>query len=54
MDWVTSKLYFTDNGLDIVGVFDPSSSLYKVLVSTLNPGSSISRPRAIVVDPSTR
>ncbi len=53
MDWVTNKLYFTDTVLDIVGVFDLESNLFKVLISTLGD-STATEPRAIVVDPSTR
>lgn len=47
---MNNKLYFTDAGLDIVGVFDPVNFLYKVLIET---GAS-TQPRAIVLDPNSR
>lgn len=50
MDWVNNKLYFTDSGLGIVGVFDPVHFYYKVLVRT----GQFTQPRAIVLDPNTR
>lgn len=50
MDWVNDKIYFTDASLDIVGVYDPVSFYYKVLIST---GSSTD-VRAIVLDPNAR
>ena len=52
VDWVTNKIYFTDTGLEIVGVFDVENNWYKVLLSTL-VGTTVSQPRAIVVDPTT-
>lgn len=50
VDWVSNKIYFTDAGLDIVGVYDPVSFHYKTLINT---GSSTS-VRAIVLDPNAR
>ena len=50
VDWITNKLYFTDNILAIVGVFDPVHFFYRVLV----PTGSNTKPRAIVLDPNTR
>lgn len=50
MDWVNNKIYFTDEGLNIVGVFDPVYLHYKVLIQT----GTLSEPRAIVLDPGNR
>lgn len=50
VDWVTNKVYFTDEILDIVGVLDTVSSQYAVLIRT-GPNTS---PRAIVLDPYAR
>lgn len=49
VDWVTNKLYFTDSGLQVVGVFDPVNMYYKVLIST-----NIDEPYAIALDPTNR
>ncbi len=50
VDWINNKVYFTDSALQIVGVFDPVSLVYTILVHT---GPS-SKPFGIVVDPSNR
>lgn len=50
MDWVTNKVYYTDELLDIIGVLDPVSMHYTVLIRT---GQNTS-PRAIVLDPYAR
>ncbi len=50
VDWVNNKIYFTDAGLNIVGVFDPIGFHYRVLVRS----DSTAEPRAIVLDPNNR
>ena len=50
VDWVANKLYFTDAGLDIVGVFDPVNFIYTVLIYV----GSATDPRAIALDPNER
>ena len=49
MDWANNKIYFTDVLLDLVGVFDPVGSHYKVLIR-----SAYLDPRALVLDPNNR
>ena len=49
-DWVNEMLYWTDNCVDVLEVFDPATGDRKVLIRT---GSS-SAPRSIVLDPSNR
>ena len=48
VDWMNSKIYFTDATKDIIGVYDLTSSNYSALIGTGNN----TRPRSIVVDPS--
>lgn len=50
VDWINNKIYFTDAGLDIVGVFDPVGFHYRVLVRS----DATAEPRAIVLDPFNR
>lgn len=50
VDWIGSKLYWTDNGLDRIGVMDFLSGHYSILVNT---GAATS-PRGIIVDPISR
>ena len=52
VDWVSQKLYWTDEGLDQIVVYDLSNGYRKILFNT-NNGTSTS-PRAIVVDPMNR
>ena len=47
MDWVNNRLYFTDDGVDIVGVYDLTTSNATILIRT----GTGTRPRAIVLDP---
>ena len=49
-DWINQKLYLTDECLDQISVFDPSTGIHKVLVISRS-SSSI---RGIAVDPTTR
>ena len=53
VDWVNQKLYWTDADLQEVVVYDPSNGHRKRLFNT-TVGSTISSPRAIVVDPMNR
>ena len=46
-DWMSNKLYVTDEILDVISVLDISTLNYTVLIRT---GFS-TRPRAIVLDP---
>lgn len=46
-NWMTNKLYFTDEVLDIIGVIDFVHLNSSVLIRTGNS----TRPRAIVLDP---
>ena len=48
VDWVNGKLYWTDDTLQRIEVYDTTSENRRVLIRT---GT---RPLAIVVDPSTR
>ena len=50
VDWISNKIYFTDRGLKIIGVFDPVRFHYKVLLRN----NASSEPRAIVLDPNNR
>ena len=50
VDWITEKLYWTDNALDRIGVLDLTHSYYSVLIDT---GAETS-PRGIIVDPINR
>ena len=50
VDWVTDKLYWSDAGLAQIGVFDLTTNLSRILIST----GTLSSPRALVVDPNTR
>lgn len=50
VDWINNKVYFTDAGLNIVGVFDPVGLHYRVLVQS----EATAEPRAIVLDPNSR
>lgn len=47
---MNNKLYFTDEVLDIIGVFDPVNSNYTILIRT----GTGTRPRAIVLDIANR
>ena len=49
-DWINQKLYWTDRENDTIKVYDPVRNIQKVLINT----GAGSRPRAIIVDPSTR
>ena len=49
VDWITGMLYWTDEALNKIEVYDPSSGNRTQLIST---GAS-SNPRAIEVDPNT-
>lgn len=46
-DWMTNKLYFTDEVLDIIGAVDFVSLNATILIRT----GADTRPRAIVLDP---
>ena len=50
MDWVSDKIYWTDAVLQVIEVFD----LINVNRTTLISTGKLSRPKAIVLDPSTR
>ena len=50
VDWITEKLYWTDNGLDRIGVVDLVQGYYSILIDT---GAETS-PRGIIVDPINR
>eukprot|EP00731_Ephydatia_muelleri_P017667 Em0010g765a len=52
-DWVSNKIYWTDEGLSTIEVLDPVSNRRRVLFST-SSSSSPGLPRAIVLDPITR
>ena len=49
-DWVNKKLYWTDAEDRDLEVYDPITGCRKVLIQN----GADSRPRAIVLDPSTR
>ena len=51
-DWITHKLYWTDYGDSKIEAVDLHTNYRKVIVSTGAVG--VSKPRAIVLDPSTR
>lgn len=50
VDWVSNKLYWTDDGLDRIGVFD---LIFGFRTSLINTGQN-TKPRALVVDPINR
>ena len=50
VDWVNGKLYWTDATLQHIEVYDTTTKNRRVLIRTRNT----TKPRAIVVDPSTR
>ena len=50
VDWVNGKLYWTDATLQHIEVYDTTTGNRRVLIRT----GSTTRPRPIVVDPSTR
>ena len=50
VDWVNEKLYWTDVTLQHIEVYDTTTGIRRVLIRT----GSTTKPRAIVVDPSTR
>ena len=50
VDWVSGKLYWTDATLQHIEVYDTTTENRRVLIRTGNT----TKPRAIVVDPSTR
>ena len=52
VDWINTKLYWTDTEMKTVEVLDLSGGYHTALIST-GIGSS-SMPQAIVVDPQTR
>ena len=47
VDWVNNRLYFTDEVVDIVGVYDLNTLNATILIRT----GTGTRPRAIVLDP---
>ena len=47
VDWITNKLYWTDDGLDRIGVLDLELGYYSILIDT----GLDTRPRGIIVDP---
>ena len=47
VDWISLKIYFTDTGLNIIGVIDARLN-YKTVIE------DIVAPRSIVVDPINR
>ena len=49
-DWISEKLYWTDEYYNKIEVYDPARNVRSTLFET---GSS-SNPRGIVVDPTTR
>ena len=52
VDWISNKVYWTDNGFDRIGVYDLSFGYLSFLIDT-NTGSE-SSPRGIIVDPVNR
>ena len=50
VDWLNGKLYWTDVRLQHIEVYDTATGNRRVLIRTGNT----TKPRAIVVDPSTR
>lgn len=51
IDWISNKLYWTNNGpFTGIGVLDLSAGYHKSLINTGQDNS----PKAIVVDPLTR
>lgn len=50
MDWISSKIYWTDIRTRWIGVLDLNSHLYKMLFMT----TTDAKPREIVLDPTTR
>ena len=50
VDWITNKLYWTDDGLKRVGVLDLERGYYSVI---LDVGAN-TRPRGIIIDPINR
>ena len=50
MDWASDKIYWTDAVLQVIAVFDLRNGNQTMLISTGN----VSKPEAIVLDPSTR
>jgi hypothetical protein len=48
-DWVSQKIYWTDNCDDDIEVYDTITGYRAVLFNT-----GLSQPHAIVVDPSTK
>ena len=50
VDWISDKLYWTDNGFDRIGVFDLTSGHYSIIIDT----GVDSSPRGIITDPINR
>lgn len=50
VDWITNKIYWTDEELAIIEVLDPKTNRRSTLFST----GPLTLPRAIVLDPTTR
>ena len=47
LDWISDKLYWTDDGFDRIGVFDLTNGYYSILIDTEYDSS----PRGIITDP---
>ena len=50
VDWISNKLYWTDNGFDRIGVYDLVRGYYSFLINT----GANSSPRGIITDPINR
>ena len=50
IDWISDKIYWTDNALDAISVMSIEGGFYKIIVDT----GANTIPRSIVVDPINR